>query len=154
MFPFLSRDAISVLISVVTMSILFGIYLYKEKSDMKEAFNSELEQVTALYDERFAKQEEYYAQLKQSMESRQGELSELEHVANSLRMQLSTSESKKPSLSSNSDRPDPAQELCHRRVRALEQALKEATNLIQERDQCAIDYNALYKQCKGGVNGG
>lgn len=136
------------------MSIVYSIYLAREKNAMREAFNSELEQVTSLYDERFKQQEENYERLRQSMEHRQGELSELEHVANSLRLQLSSSESKESSLSSNSDRPDAPQELLNRRVKALEQALREATNIIQERDQCAIDYNALYKQCKGGVNGG
>ena len=70
-----------------------------------------------------------------------------------LRAELSAANARAATLSHGQGRPEPPADNPGERLAAMGTALEEATALISERDQCAVDYNALRAQCLGGNHG-
>lgn len=128
-----SWPAVVLAVSLVLVTITSTV----EKSELKEQYESKLQEQAIKYDE-----------LQLQIKERLAMHSQLDADAADVRMQFSPAPTP-----TTSDRSDPTTELLSRRIKALEAALNEATTLIKERDQCAVDYNALKEQCSGGKNG-
>lgn len=88
------------------------------------------------------------AKLEQMVKQSQQNLLSVQSRANNLRMQLDAEFAKRrTSMSSDSDRPTVTGKCDSGRARKMEALIKGATNLIEERDRIAEQYNQLRAQC-------
>ncbi len=119
----------------------------------RELFENEMQGLAKAYEERIKIEQINFEKVQASMADRFNGLAQLDALANDLRMQLSANKSEIAAVPVGTTGSDAACEIYRQRIASLEAALKEATALIKERDECAVNYNALKQQC-GVLNNG
>lgn len=120
----------------------------------KAEYEAEISAISTRYEKQIKFERENFAKVQAESAKRDAEIERLRSDADALRVQLAKSSSSEDNaVPANSDRPCATCLIYRRRVAALEAALSTASDLIEERDRCAIDYNTLIKQCKGGAYG-
>lgn len=105
------------------------------------------------YIDQLKKQREQYERKKQELETKikesQTTLSKLRSDADNIRLQLAKQfPTGRSSVSSSNDRSQSTNGCDCGRLRKMETVLKRATDLIQERDEIAEQYNQLRAQCR------
>lgn len=105
------------------------------------------------YIKQLKEQREQYELRRKKLESMvkesQSNLLKLRADADNIRLQLSEQFSRaRPSVPSSDDRFKSTGKCDCGRIRKMEAAVKAATNLIQERDEIAEQYNQLRAQCR------
>lgn len=143
---------------MVTSLLLAGIVITNCERERRlsaevEASRHQVVEITAAYKQRLLDQQEQYEALQEQSTLRLSELSDLRADAARLRAELSAANARAATLSHGQGRPEPPADNSGERLAAMGTALEEATALISERDQCAVDYNALRAQCLGGNHG-
>lgn len=139
-------------LSVLSLWVVFS--LLNTVESQKAEYEAEISAISDRYEKQIELERESFARIQAESAKRDAEIERLRSDAGSLRMQLANSTSNQVNaVPANSDRSCASCLVCRRRVAALEAALRAASDLIEERDRCAIDYNTLMKQCKGGAYG-
>lgn len=144
------------LIQTVAIIVVFSCALTLnecQRQKDRELFESEMQGLSKAYEERLKIEQINFEKAKAAMADRFNGLAQLDSLANDLRMQLSASKSESPAVPGTSVGSDAAAAIYRERIAALEKALAEATVIIKERDECALNYNALKQQCEVYVNG-
>ena len=121
-----------------------------------DRYQAQIVELSAAYKQRLLDQQREYEALQNESYARLSELTDLRSSAERLRAELAAANKRAAALSHSQDRSQSAAVDPSRRVAALETALNRASDLITERDQCAINYNALKRQCTaqdGGKDG-
>ena len=139
-------------LSALALWVVFS--LLNIVDSQKAEYEAEIAAISARYEKQIKFERESFAKVQAESLKRDAEIERLRSDADSLRMQLAkTSGNKADAVPANNDRSCASCLVYRRRIAALEAALSSASDLIEERDRCAIDYNTLMKQCKGGAYG-
>ncbi len=113
----------------------------------RQLFENEMQGLAKAYEERIKIEQINFEKVQASMADRFNGLAQLDALANDLRVQLSSRPIEGSAVPVATTGSDAACEIYRQRIASLEAALKEATALIKERDECALNYNALKQQC-------
>lgn len=143
---------------MVTSLLIAGIVVTncereRRLSEKVEAYETQIVELTAAYKQQLLEQQKEYEALQEQSFIRMSELSDLRAYTDRLRSELEAANSRAAAVSCSKDRPKPAAVDPSGRLAAMGKALDRATAIIAERDQCAINYNALRAQCQGGKDG-
>lgn len=144
------------LLQVVAIIAIFSCAMVLndcQRQKDRELLENEMKGLAKAYEERIKIEQINFEKAQAAMADRFNGLAQLDALANDLRMQLSTRTSESSAVPVSTSGSDAACEIYRQRIAALENALNEATALIKERDQCALNYNALKQQCGVLSNG-
>ena len=143
---------------MVTSLLIAGIVITncereRHLSEKVEDYETQISMLTASYQQRLLEQQKEYEALQAQSMARLSELSDLRSYTDRLRSELEAANARAAALPHTQDRSEPAAVDLSGRLKAMGKALDRATAIIAERDQCAINYNALRAQCQGGKDG-
>ena len=145
------------LIAGVGLCLAFGAYhlnMQGRLDAMAAEHAAKLHELTDAYDAAIKTERENVLKMQSESVERVKQIADLERTADALRLQLSERTTRtSATMPRGADRSEPAVTISRQRLAAMENALRGATELIKERDRCAVDYNALMKQCKRGTYG-
>ncbi len=146
----------STLLQVVGIIAIFSCAMVLndcQRQKDRELLENEMKGLAKAYEERIKIEQINFEKVQASMADRFNGLAQLDALANELRLQLSANKSEVAAVPVTTVGSDAACEIYRQRIAALENALNEATALIKERDECALNYNSLKQQCGVHSNG-
>ena len=148
----LSATFKSLLALIVCACISYVSYDYgKNKAELKylSYLSSQSKQTVEAYQKLLNDERQARIEAERQSAIRMDTISSLRADADSLRMQLNQRKTEcELRVSSITARSNTSAKTLNRRIVSLEELLKEATTLIEERDLIANDYNTLRSQCK------